>query len=180
MVYYDPIIHGGPGSGRYPLGSGDRPYQHRGGVGGFLARRRQRKMEAKMAQAMKRAAAQKVEKERAQMTEEQLIAAREMAKKRAITSGNATDVLRFRGGISNPELEIAVRRLELERRLQTYAMDELDAGVKRFDHFMNNVKTYSNWVNTGIDVWNNFAAIYNTMNPDGGVRSVNKGGGKKG
>lgn len=25
------LYHGGKGSGRYPLGSGDRPYQHRGG-----------------------------------------------------------------------------------------------------------------------------------------------------
>lgn len=176
MAYNNPIIHGGPGSGRYPLGSGDRPYQHRGG---FLSRRRQRKLEAKMAQARKRAAAQKEAQQRAQMTEEQQKAAREMAKRRAIVSGRSTDVLKFQGELSNAELQAAVQRLESERKLRTYAQDELDAGMKRFDHFMGKVGTYTRWVNTGIDAWNNFAAIYNTVNPDAGMRSINRGGGGK-
>ena len=41
----DWLAHGGPGSGRYPLGSGERPYQHR--LGGKLAEYEAKEAKAK-------------------------------------------------------------------------------------------------------------------------------------
>lgn len=172
MVYNNPIIHGGPGSGRYPLGSGDRPYQHRGG---FLSRRRQRKLEAKMAQARKRAMAKRSVEERQLMNEAQNRISQEEAKQRALSGGKAMDVLRFQGNLTNAELSSAVSRLESERRLKAMAKEEMEYGMRRFDDFMTKVGTYTKWVDTGINAWNDFAAIYNAFSEYGGMNSILRG-----
>lgn len=168
-MYYDfYICHGGPGSGRYPLGSGDRPYQHK--RLGFFARRRMKKQLKNIANDAKQ--------NRKIMSEKDMKEARaemEVRKQRAIQSGTASEILRFQGQLTNKELQDAYNRIDYERKLTSFAQDEMDAKIKKFNHFMGNVKTYTNWVDTGISAWNDFAAIYNTINPESKLRSVNKG-----
>lgn len=164
-MYYDFYLsHGGPGSGRYPLGSGDRPYQHKG----WLAKRRQKKIQQKAA---KIAQERKRQQEEAARREFELEANRQ----RALSSGNAAQILQYQGRLSNAELKAAVERLGYEKSLRAYVQEDMASGMKNFDRLMGKVKTYNGWVNTGIEVWNNVAAIYNAVDPEANFRKVNKG-----
>lgn len=175
-VFY--ISHGGPGSGRYPLGSGERPYQSLEGSGGglfrkrggFLGRLRERKEMRERNEELRRAM-ETARKEREF----------EMDKDRVLREGSALEVMRYKGKISNNELQAAVTRLNLESQLEGYAAKETKTALEKFDTIMKTVKTGTEWAKIGTDTYNTFAAIYNAT-PDGQnkpLRLVGKGEAKK-
>lgn len=177
--YY--LIHGGPGSGRYPLGSGDRPYQKfegsrrkSGGISGYIRSRKERKAESKHAKAMadaQKRAAEEVERRR------QL----EVEKERVLRGGTASEVMRYRGQLTNKELSDVADRLRLENQIGGYSQKEIKTGL---DH-LKKIQAFSNvgsaLAKDGIEIYNSLAAIYNAT-PDGQKKPltlVNKGGGDK-
>lgn len=175
------LIHGGPGSGRYPLGSGDRPYQKfegsrrkSGGISGYIRSRKERKAESQHAKAMtdaQKRAAEEVERRR------QL----EADKERVLRSGSATEIMRYQGLLTNQELQTAVTRLNLESSLKTMSQKEIKSAVDKFNSIMKVVKIGNDWAKIGTDTYNTLAAIYNAT-PDGQKKPltlVNKGSGDK-
>lgn len=176
--YY--ISHGGPGSGRYPLGSGDRPYQkfegsrRSGGISGYIRSRKEKKSEEKRQKAMTdaRQRAEDNAKER-----ERHIADKE----RVLRAGSATEVLKYKGELTNKELQDAYSRIEWERKLSSFSQSEMQSGMKKVDAMMQNLKTFNNWSSIGTDTWNFIASVYNAT-PEGKENPwpiVSKGGGKK-
>ena len=87
----------------------------------------------------------------------------EAAKQKALKSGTAKDVLRFRGDLTTQELQAAKTRLDLERQLTDLDQARLDAGRKKVENVVSYVRTGVNTANTGIDVWNVVAKINNTF-----------------
>lgn len=177
--YY--LIHGGPGSGRYPLGSGDRPYQKfegsrrkSGGISGYIRSRKERKAESKHAKAMADAQKRVAEevKRRQQLDAD---------KERVLKSGSASEVMRYQGQLTNQELQSVVTRLNLENSLKSMSQKEIKSAIDKFDGIMKVVKTGNDWAKIGTDTYNTLAAIYNAT-PDGQKKPltlVNKGGGDK-
>lgn len=162
MSYTSYLVHGGPGSGRYPLGSGERPYQKfersrkgRGGISGYIRRRNEKKAEEEK---QKRAADIK----QRQMQAEEAKRFHEADKERVLKSGTATEVMKYKGELTNKELKDAIDRIDYERKLSEMSEKELKTLMSQADKAMNNLKLINNWGRIGTETWNLMASIYNT------------------
>lgn len=163
-LYY--LAHGGPGSGRYPLGSGDRPYQkyegsgkRKGGLVGYIRNRKAKKEEAR------------VQKARHEEIQKQLEAERERRKleadkERVLRKGSAAEVMRYQGQLTNKELQDVYNRLDWEAKIKALSEKEMKRKIDKVDDIMKDVQTITNWGKIGTDTYNTIAAIYNAT-PDG-------------
>lgn len=152
-IYY--LTHGGPGSGRYPLGSGDRPYQKfekgrkkTSGISGYIS---SKIMEKKIVSDKKRIQEQ-----------EKLIADKE----RVLRSGRATEVKRYKGQLSRQELQEVYGRLNLEQKIDEMSSTEILDNQKIINAVMNNIKKTTEWIAAGAVSYNTLASIYNSMVTD--------------
>lgn len=148
-------------SGRYPWGSGARPYQSMepakkqklsitSYVRGRQAKKQQEKNEKLKEEARTRAA---------QLAEEKR--QRDADKERVLREGSGEEVLRYRGELTNQELQNAVTRLNLEASLTKISEKEKQATMSTIDNIMQNVKMVTNWAKIGTDTYNTIADIYN-------------------
>lgn len=153
-IYY--LAHGGPGSGRYPLGSGDRPYQKfegsrrkkSSGISEYISVKRK---EAKLAKEIKRR--QEIEKHNAD-------------KDRVLRSGTAKEVSRYKGELSRNELQDAYNRLNLEKKISEMGSTEILDNQKLINNILNNVTKTAGWVAEGAVSYNILASVYNSMVDD--------------
>ena len=140
-------------SGRYPWGSGDRPFQS---ISGYIRKKKQEKADA---------AAQKERNEqlRRAMEEEQKKRQHDADKERVLREGSATEVLKYQGELTNQELQNAVNRLTSEYKLREFSQNEMKSAIDKVDEIMKTIKTGTDWAKIGTDT---FAAIYNAT-PEG-------------
>ena len=157
--YY--LAHGGPGSGRYPLGSGDRPYQKyensrkkRGGIIGYIQERKAKKEEAKIQKARHEEIQRQLEAER----EKRRL---EADKERVLRKGSAAEVMRYQGLLTNKELQDVYNRLDWESKIRGLSKKEIETNMEKVDRLMKNVQTGTNWLKISSDTYNTIAAIYN-------------------
>lgn len=173
-------------SGRYPWGSGDRPFQSAKGdikkvqqrdtgISGYIRKKKQEKADA---------AAQKERNEqlRRAMEEEQKKRHHDADKERVLREGSATEVLKYQGELTNQELQNAVNRLTSESKLREFSQNEMKSAIDKVDEIMKFVKTGTDWAKIGTETYNTFASIYNAT-PEGQSKPltlVGRGdGGKK-
>lgn len=139
-------------SGRYPYGSGERPYQdkERARPRTFFERRKEQKIQKqKNAEAkMKQEAAEAQKKH-------------EEDKERVLKSGTATEIMKYKGELTNKEMELAYNRLDWEAKLSSFAAKEIRTNMQKIDDIMNDVKTITNWGNIGVNSYNLMARVYN-------------------
>lgn len=138
-------------SGRYPYGSGKRPFQS---IKGPIQKYKRKKQE-KMIESKKKANLQKAREVKAQR---QL---HEQEKARALREGSASDVLKFRGELTNQQLNEAAERIRLTNTIQSYSDKELSKAVKKIDKTMGSVKMATGWTKTAIETYNTLAMLYN-------------------
>nr|DAF83563.1 MAG TPA: RNA dependent RNA polymerase [Caudoviricetes sp.] len=162
-------------SGRYPWGSGSRPFQSYKGISGYIRKKKQEKADA----AEQR---ERNEQLRIAMEEEQKKRHHDADKERVLRKGTATEVLKYQGELTNQELQNAVNRLTLESNLRNLSQKETKSAIDKVDEIMKTVKTGTEWAKIGTDTYNTLAAIYNAT-PEGQRKPltlVGKGdGGKK-
>lgn len=178
--YY--LVHGGPGSGRYPLGSGDRPYQKfegsrkkSSGITGYIKSRREKRAEERQLRIKNEESRKKAEAER---RERQLDADKE----RVLREGSAAEVLKYQGRLTNQELQQAFNRLNLETNLRNMSQKEIKTKADKVDDIMKMIKTGTEWAKIGTDTYNTLAQIWNATpeGQKGPLPLVGKGdGGKK-
>lgn len=137
-------------SGRYPLGSGDRPYQRMGGKksSGFFTR-------------MKKSKTKGSKEEKEPLDPEEAKRKHEEDKQRAIKTGTATELMRFKGELTNQEYKEAIDRLNYEKNLKSLSQNEMDKAIDNFDRTMKKVKTVTDWVKIGTESYNTLARLYN-------------------
>ena len=126
MYNYNYLIHYGipRHSGRYPWGSGKRPYQDDN-------------------------IAFKNKKSRSLSEEEY-----ENKKQEVLKYGTARDVLKFKGDLSTQEMLDAVNRIRLERRLKDISIEEKNEGWSAVNRAMSKVKDVKEWAKTSVDLYN--------------------------
>lgn len=179
-VYY--LSHGGPGSGRYPWGSGDRPYQRlegsrrrSSGISGYIKARKEKKAEIQQQKA-------KVAKEKQQAEEKRENERLAADKERVLRSGTATEVMKYQGKLTNQELNSAAERIKLENQLRSYSEKDVKTALDKLKKVQNYTNVSSALAKDGIEIWNSFAAVYNAT-PDGQKKPlpfIAKGGGSGG
>ena len=160
------IQHGGPGSGRYPLGSGGRPYQkfekakrRAKGISDYIKKKKSESTQKKIAKSQNKA-----EKARASAEKERAI--HEADRERVLKKGTAQEVMKYQGELTNKELQDAFTRLNLEANIRKLSEDEKYANVKKVNQVMKTVNDVTGWVKTGTEAYNSMAAIYNAT-PEG-------------
>lgn len=151
--YY--LSHGGPGSGRYPLGSGERPYQKfegsrrkSKGISGYIA---EKKKERQRAEEIKRKNQQEILNQN---------------KERVLKSGKASEVIKYKGTLTNDELRNVYKRLQLEKQISDMSSTELLDNQQMVNKVINNIKKTADWVVTGAISYNTLASVYNSMVDD--------------
>lgn len=174
-IYY--LSHGGPGSGRYPLGSGERPYQKfegsrrkSVGISGYIKSRKIKKITEQEQKENKR----RLEKEQDKLK-------MEADKERVLREGTATEVMRYQGQLTNQELQNAFTRLNLESQLRNLSQKEIQTSIDKVYRIIKTIKTGTEWAKIGTDTYNTIAAIYNAT-PEGQKKPltiINMGGGGK-
>lgn len=163
-LYY--LSHGGPGSGRYPWGSGDRPYQRLEGSGqrprgisGYIRSRKMKKEEERQQK-------ERNQELRNRLEEEQRKRQHDVDKERVLREGTAAEVMKYQGELSNQELQNAFTRLNLEAQIKTLSEKEAKSAMDKVDKIMKNVRTGTEWAKIGTETYNTIAAIYNAT-PEG-------------
>lgn len=132
-------------SGRYPWGSGQRPYQSGGGP----------------------------TKPPKNETPEQ----REARKQKVLkTARSATEIREFSDELSYIELDNALKRIDLNRKLDSYVKAEKEAGLKKVDDAMKKVGMINDWGGTAVQSLNNVNAIIDLLNS---VKTAKEGEYKK-
>jgi len=86
----------------------------------------------------------------------------EEEKKKALESGSAADVLKYKGSLSNQELSSAYQRLNYEKLL-TDMVPKVKTGWDKADDIMNKVGKLTDYANKGISAYNVLAKINNTF-----------------
>lgn len=119
----------------------------------------------------KPSSARKVAKQRAKNLEKarQAKAAKkefEEEKKKALETGNAADILKYKGKLSNQELQAAVNRINLEQQLSSMAQKDVKTGWDVANNVMDKVGKLTNYTNTAINAYNVLAKINNSFNED--------------
>lgn len=158
MMYENELYHYGikRRSGRYPYGSGERPYQGVEGSQkrGLLSFRK------------------KKEPKKPPLPDPSTPEYEKM-KRKALKSGTATEVLQFKNSLTQKEMQDAVNRITLERRLSDISRQERDDAWNAINSAMKKVGDAKNWTKTGLEIYD---MINNRMS---GSNQGNKGGNKK-
>lgn len=154
--YCNSLMHYGikKRSGRYPYGSGERPYQaqERSRKMGFFARRKEKKRQKEILEQQKAKveAQKKAAEEKAKLKAEK----DEMLKSGAPT---ATMVKKYLSVITDAELQQAVTRMELLEKVEKYAAKENQqkSTFDNIDSFFNNLGKINKWGSTTITAYEN-------------------------
>ena len=88
----------------------------------------------------------------------------EAEKKKAIESGTAADVLKFKGKLTNQELNSAVNRLNMESQLSQLNDRTTKTGLDKVESTMNKIDRIKGAAEKGISAWNTFAKVFNSFN----------------
>lgn len=89
----------------------------------------------------------------------------EADKKKALESGTAEEILKYKGKMTSQEMQSAIDRLQKEQTLAKLVPSE--PRVEKGEHFMDKVGRYTDYAITGIKAWNTIANIYNGLNVNG-------------
>lgn len=90
----------------------------------------------------------------------------ELAKKTALEKGSAKDVLKFKGELTNKELQDAFTRLNTEQLISAIAAKDTKGFWDKVSSITDKVGKAKDFANRGIDAWNTFVKIHNTFSSD--------------
>lgn len=87
----------------------------------------------------------------------------EANKDRVLKSGTATEVLKYKGKLTNQELQTALTRINLEQQLSSISAREVKTGMDKVTNAMNKVEKATQAVNKGINAYNTVAKVSNSL-----------------
>ena len=87
-------------------------------------------------------------------------------KKKALESGSAADVLKYKGKLTNNELQNAFNRINLEQQLSGIAQKDIKTGWDKMDSLMNKVGKVTDYSNKAIAMYNVIAKVNNSFNDE--------------
>lgn len=88
---------------------------------------------------------------------------REEAKQKAIKSGTATEVMKFRGELDSRELQTALDRLDKEKRVRDLSAEEIKNHKTKADKFFEKVDKGVKYAEIGAKAWNTIANVRNAF-----------------
>lgn len=117
----------------------------------------------------KSARAEALERARKAKAEKQ---AHEEAKRNALTKGNATEVLKYKGELTTEELQRAFNRINLERQLSSISASETKSAWDKADQVVKRIGQVKNYADKGIEMYNLIAKVNNSFNEDNKMKLI--------
>lgn len=144
--FSDELLHFGikRRSGRYPWGSGERPYQSGGGGAPVKKTRKQKRDEKR--------AAKTAEAQRKHVEERNTVLQR----------GSASQVKSYLGELTNQELRDVTTRLNLEKQINEMSSKEIKTNMQKIDKAMQTIKKVDEWSKIGTSMYNTLVSVYNS------------------
>lgn len=90
----------------------------------------------------------------------------EMSKQEALSKGKASDILKFKGELTNEEMQRAVNRINLERQLSQMSAAEVKAGQNKVEQLINTADKIRVNAEKAKNIYNFSAGIYNSLSDD--------------
>lgn len=100
---------------------------------------------------------------------------REARKQAVLRSGDANDILAFRGQLTNQELQSAYQRINLETQLSSISKAQTKSTWDKITTIANRVTTITAAANAGMTVYNVVAKINNSFNPKFNIPAIDGG-----
>ena len=88
---------------------------------------------------------------------------REKEKKLALEKGTAADVLKFKGELTNKEMQDAVNRINLEKQLSSLSKVDVKSTWDKMDSLVNTAVKIKDYANKGIEMYNLIAKVHNSF-----------------
>lgn len=151
----------------YPLGSGDHSVSEKkaGWRKSLFGNKEQKKKKEKKG---------KVEVKKLQNEPEKGSEEYESKKIKALKQGKASEILQYKGDLTNQELQDAVNRIRLEQQLSEYSSKEVKSSWDKIDSTMNKVSKVNNWVTIGLNAATNADRVYKMLFPEDNKQQQNK------
>lgn len=148
--YYNYLSHEGKKrrSGRYPWGSGTRPFQREGGR---KSRRQRKKEQAELIRHPENIRKSFQSKEQ---------------KDRVLKDSTATELLQYRNELTTQELDDALNRIKKIRELSNISKKEREVAWDAVDNAMNKVGKVKNWTRTSLETYGVVQEIMAAMSGD--------------
>lgn len=87
----------------------------------------------------------------------------EEGKAKAVQSGSAKEVLRYKGDLTQQEMQFALSRIKWEKEMSSINASETVTGKDRLDKFFDGVKTATGYAGKAIQAYNTVANIVNAF-----------------
>lgn len=129
----------------------------RAGIGDKTGNARHKPSNAKKLAKQRISALEKARKAKAEKKEF------EANKKNALERGNASEVLKFKGSLSNQELQTALTRINLEKQLSQIATADTKSTWDKINSATDKMGRMISLTSKGIEAWNTFAKISNSF-----------------
>jgi hypothetical protein len=88
----------------------------------------------------------------------------EAGKQKALKSGNATEVLKYKGDLTPQEMQSALNRINWERSMKDISNKEIAENKNKADKIFKVIDTATTRVNTAAKAWNTVANVINAFN----------------
>ena len=134
------------GSGRYPLGSGERPFQGEDNKSQRLKFLRKKKSAP--------------EKKEETVPEKPFT---DDDKKRIIDSGNIKEAFKYREHFTNNDIDAVINRYKKENELKALTVKNVKTGQEKVEKMTSVLKTGIGFANEGINAYNVVARLVNTF-----------------
>ena len=147
----------------YPLGVGDHSASEKkaGWFKSLKSKRAAKKLNKKRAKSLEKARIARQKKAAEKKAHDALM----KNKDKVLAKGSASELMKYRGEITNQELRTAIDRLDLEKKLSSYSAAEKDAFRKKVDRAVAWGNTISDAYNAGSKLYNAYVDIHNAVSP---------------
>lgn len=150
----------------YPLGSGSHSAaekrQAKRGVSTLSEYISNKKTEKKRKVALEKARQTRIQNEEKKRVEEE----HKANKERVLQTGSASDILKYRGELTNQEMQNAINRINLEKQLSSMAAGDIKKAADRVDTVINAIDKGRSWVEKGTSAYNAVAKIINAFSDE--------------
>lgn len=142
----------------YPLDPGDHSAREKkaGWIKSLKTRHVEKKKKKQRQKALEKARVAKAEKAKQAELQKKF----EADKEKVLRSGKASEILKYKGQMTNDEMEYAIQRINKEERLYGLSAKEQQDGWQKIDKIFDKVGTITNWVNKAA---NAYSAVDNLL-----------------